>query len=1008
MRAGKIALFAMALILISATAYGILFASGPTHLGDDLWYSYLAHSVASGSFKQSVYDIFSVRILHVIPIGIIYKFFGYSPLSGSAWDTICFLMSILLTFLIGRELCNEYVGVIAALLISFLPMSNILAVTMSDNLPMMFFASLAMFTMIRALKSRSTKWYIAAGASLVLAPLTTPEGYIVWIIALFFACIELLRGRMRVSGAINLALGFSTLILVLMLFNYIEAANPLVTFQAVSAFYSNPGQSGHIPYVYTNLTFYLRVMFPYHILSVLSSNLGRLSFNPLSIWQQAYNSQALSGLYFYAFVISIAYLAAKRDWEISFAAWWFIIGLLYLEFGPEHIGFNPFTYGLSHRLDRFLLIIAVPMCIVIAAALVRFANRSGERWIWAKAAVAFFALLLIIATAIPITLYWHGVVSSEAYSQSSIAHYLSQYPNTTKIYFDWNYADLFSYMNFENVSRFILYPQANNYSCADIPSGSFVIIPTYAASSLIPAPAPSQCANWVLVLDPQSSENRASAAYINSSGFQTDLYYVSNNFGSISKNSSYSCGYDIYGYNKTYSISDSCSPARLFFLKGALNNRIGCGAGASISGVVFQDGTYNNTIMNCTFANAVISSMHNAQNNIISPYGKYLFDFADSTSNIALGYYLTFLPKDINGVLSEERFAAVAPYRLVAASPDFQVFNNQFLTWGFIGQFAGSINYTMPRFGENLPVNSSQRISFPLESEQISLSGTKNFNPYWFTVPFWGFDILSYREFNITSNENYTPMFIKPNIKEDAQLPDNTVVFWNFTVINYSGARNITARVFNGYQFEPPKLVYTINNLRGNVSYSVGRQSPGIYAFIGELQSSHNGVYEQSNSTSITYGIGLAFCTQTKQYDLMPISIPGYYSMAFNSLNALDIFFHTNQTCRDALKVESSNVTINCRGGIINSTAVSVQVINSTNVTLENCRIFGNATRLLNSQLSIVNSTLYANNPSDFAFSGSHNNIRLVDTKISGYLNYSRLSNSSLSGATIIALNSSS
>ena len=130
--------------------------------------------------------------------------------------------------------------------------------------------------------------------------------------------------------------------------------------------------------------------------------------------------------------------------------------------------------------------------------------------------------------------------------------------------------------------------------------------------------------------------------------------------------------------------------------------------------------------------------------------------------------------------------------------------------------------------------------------------------------------------------------------------------------------------------------------------------------------------------------------------------------MAFHSLNALDIFFHTNQTCRDALKIESSNVTINCRGGIINSTAVSVQVIDSTNVTLENCRIFGNATRLLNSQLSIVNSTLHANNPSDFAFSGSYNNIRLIDTKISSYLNYSRLSNSSLSGATIIALNSSS
>ena len=123
--------------------------SRASHLGDDLDYSFLAHYFASGSFVQSASDIFSVRILHVIPIGIMYEIFGYGVLSSSAWDTICFLMTIALTFLIGRELCNEYVGAIAALLLAFLPMAGILAVTMSDNVSMMFFASLSMFALLR-------------------------------------------------------------------------------------------------------------------------------------------------------------------------------------------------------------------------------------------------------------------------------------------------------------------------------------------------------------------------------------------------------------------------------------------------------------------------------------------------------------------------------------------------------------------------------------------------------------------------------------------------------------------------------------------------------------------------------------------------------------------------------------------------------------------------------------------------------------------------------------------
>ena len=60
--------------------------------------------------------------------------------------------------------------------------------------------------------------------------------------------------------------------------------------------------------------------------------------------------------------------------------------------------------------------------------------------------------------------------------------------------------------------------------------------------------------------------------------------------------------------------------------------------------------------------------MYLALNNILSPKGSYGMNFTDNTSNIALGYYFTFVPKDMNGNASEEGFAAVAPYALVLAT----------------------------------------------------------------------------------------------------------------------------------------------------------------------------------------------------------------------------------------------------------------------------------------------------------------------------------------------------
>ncbi len=474
--------------------------------------------------------------------------------------------------------------------------------------------------------------------------------------------------------------------------------------------------------------------------------------------------------------------------------------------------------------------------------------------------------------------------------------------------------------------------------------------------------------------------------------------------GTLSGQQTQTCNYSIGGNSNAYALSGSCVSESVYFLPNSTNNRLLCSnASPGVSSVNFGAGTYNNSIINCTFESASISSMHEAKNNVISPFGNYSLSFLDNTSNIALGYFFTFVPRDVNGNLTKEWFAALAPYKLAEAN--FQVINNQEITMAQVYAVANSINYTLPRFGQYLPTNStwSSPISFALEAEQISKNGTESFNPYWFICPDWGYDVLSYREFNITSNEIYTPFFLKPDFISDVQLPDNTNMYWNFTVRNYSNATHITAYVFSGYQFEPPKLVEDITNFTGSrLSYHEGVKPPGIYQFIGELLSSHNMTYEQANSTSINYAIGLQYCTQYSE----PIMIPGTYSMAFPDLTLLDVFSPSSLICSHAVKIVSDNVTINCRGGVINSTNQTVLVQSSQNVTLENCKLGGNAITAYDSELSIVNSTLTANNESNYAFSGARSTIYLRSAQILGYSQHLNASGANISVVHLLPTNS--
>lgn len=433
--------------------------------------------------------------------------------------------------------------------------------------------------------------------------------------------------------------------------------------------------------------------------------------------------------------------------------------------------------------------------------------------------------------------------------------------------------------------------------------------------------------------------------------------------------------------NASSFLPGNCAGYNVSFARGVSGSRLICAGSSYIGGVEFGAGTYNNSISNCTFSNAVITSLDGARNNLIGSAGSYNLNFSGNDSNVAVGYYFTFVPRDLAGVPGYEGFASVVPYALLGL-PGSPV-NSQGDTLAAIEQLAARNNYALPRFGYYAPTNSTGNITFALEAEQISKDGTVNYNPYWLVVPFWGHDILTFRKFNITSNMRYTPTYIKPiGLQENIQLPDNTSVYWNFTIKEYSNASVNYLKFYDGYQVSPNTILehiaYNITN--GSISYDRGVLGLGIHEFIGVFKAPLIG--EHDNSTTETYSIGISYCT----YMMPSISVPGYYSFAYNSLNMLNVFWRTNETCPQGLIISDSNTVINCKGGLINTTNRSVQLINSNNVELENCDIRGNALQLNNATNIFVNNTrLIANSANDIAANLSRSTLHLNNVSIEGY-----------------------
>ena len=501
-------------IIIFQLFYMIRFVQGPSYYGDDNAYTYLAYMASIGQFRESGY-IFSIRLLQIFPIAFFYHFFGVSVLSSAAWDIVAFLATVVIVFALGKELYNTNAGLIAALLFSFFPVVVKYASTVGDNLGMMMFASLSMLCILYGIKKSSRFWLALSGASVLAAYLVTPEGGIIGIVLGGYLLISLAARKIKISSILYVAIGFFAAIIVLFAVNYGFGVSPLITFTVNSHYFSALNQPNTTTADNTNLMYYPENMFPYRTVSTIGSFINSIT-NPVNEF----------GWYMYAFVISTAYLILKREKKAYFPLIWFTFGFLFLEFGPMHIGFSPFSYILIHRLNRFAMLIAAPIVLTISFAIAKFIERRKSKLKTARLLIASAVVLFIVISSVYINMFWYNTTVYETYDQMQIASYINALPNNTVVYSSSAFSNLYTYMRFDNISRIKIYDQI--YNCSEIPKGVYVVIPKYVELfNLTYTPNPTAyCKNWSLVLYPKINSSYPSSITAPGIPMEADLYYT--------------------------------------------------------------------------------------------------------------------------------------------------------------------------------------------------------------------------------------------------------------------------------------------------------------------------------------------------------------------------------------------------------------------------------------------------------------------------------------------------
>ncbi|GMR06311.1 MAG: hypothetical protein BMS9Abin25_0898 [Gammaproteobacteria bacterium] len=191
-------------------------------------------------FKEWGNDITVWTDLPLVPLlyGLVFKFFGEYRTGIQIFNTILFSGTVVLTYMTGKVLWDETVGIYGGILLLGMPYLFTQVPLMLVDVPAMFFFTLALFTTIKAARQGGAALLILASLTIVLAMLSK---YSVWLMLSVIPVIflsHIAHGRKVILQRVAvISLGVALLVGIVMLWNFNIFAEQLKFLQS----YQVPG-----------------------------------------------------------------------------------------------------------------------------------------------------------------------------------------------------------------------------------------------------------------------------------------------------------------------------------------------------------------------------------------------------------------------------------------------------------------------------------------------------------------------------------------------------------------------------------------------------------------------------------------------------------------------------------------------------------------------------------------------------------------------------------------------
>jgi len=357
--------FFLVIILVFAAITRTMFFVG-FGLGDDSYYASTSKLFMENGFKQLSLEFGSnYRIGLWIPISLSFKLFGINEVSFVLFSLLSSLGLIVVSYLIGKELFNEKVGLIAAFIISIAPFDSVFASTMTIDIPTNFLLAVSFLCFIKGIKSskkKSITYYLLSNLCIIWAYfIKFPSVSMIFV----FILISLMNFK-KIKRHLIFYIILSCLFLTSFLIDYLLSGDPLHYFHQEMKYGPKPSPFASIG------SWYFKWMFT-----------REMSFGIL-----------MFGYLFYVSVFSIAYCIIKKMKTSYYLLIWFFTIFACLEFLP--MGLNP--YMVAPRFFRYTHATFVPAVLISAMVLYSIWNSAVARFkkssILIKALFSIFFVLL--------------------------------------------------------------------------------------------------------------------------------------------------------------------------------------------------------------------------------------------------------------------------------------------------------------------------------------------------------------------------------------------------------------------------------------------------------------------------------------------------------------------------------------------------------------------------------------------------------------------------------------